>query len=189
MTFRLANLSVALLLLSAFGCASQQHAWSPRDNSAFTNVVQSRFEQSHPLAQSKELAAIADLPLGSDLEPIIDESASEVRAQSPDGSSTRSFGQFTQNNPVQSLQSPAYQYPETGQPSGGIVPSFVSGGAPASQGVGGFPIQGGGNQVPIGQNYTDYQNFADLDVFVGETRTGSIQLGGAFNSDLSLIHI
>jgi len=41
--------------------------------------------------------------------------------------------------------------------------------------------------VPVGQSYAELGNFADLDVFVGETRTGSIQLGGAFNSDNGIV--
>ncbi len=168
----------------------------PRDNSSFNDLVQTRFQQSHPVAQAKHLAAITD-----GIEPIIDESNStaanetsqQVRAQSPDNSSggfgqSGSFGQASQipaSGNGQGVQRTAYQYPENSQ-QGVISPSF---GLP-SENIGSpnelnsliQPYERGGNAaMPIGQNY------ADLDVFVGETQTGSINIGGAYNSDNGIV--
>ena len=183
---------MALLMLSAFGCASQQYAWSPKDNSAFTSLVQNRFEKSHPVAQSKHLESIAGIPADTELALSIDESAAEVRGQSPDGSSTRLSAPVA-SAAQRGFQNTAYQYPEAGQAGqtvqtvqtaqqGGLVPSFAPGQVSAGQGVpGAFAPQSDFSNVPIGQN------FADLDVFVGETRTGSIQLGGAYNSDNGVV--
>ncbi|MEM9409912.1 MAG: BamA/TamA family outer membrane protein [Planctomycetota bacterium] len=37
------------------------------------------------------------------------------------------------------------------------------------------------------QNYNDYYNYADLDVYVSETETGRINFGGAYNSDSGIV--
>lgn len=186
-TFRLASLGVALVVLASSGCVTSQGPFSPKDNTAFTNLVQARFEDSHPIAQSRDLNAIADVPVIEISEPVIaQETAQQVRAQSPDSSAAGSASRIPASGNGQGVQQTAYQYPDAGA-AGGIVPSFATGQSLAppvgfNQAPGQVPLN-----TPVGQSYADFGNFADLDVFVGETRTGSIQLGGAFNSDNGIV--
>lgn len=187
-TFRLASLGVALVVfLVCTGCASQNNIWSPRDNSTFTNLIQSRFNQSHPVAQSKQLAALAGDTNTSpvSLEAQVEETSQLIRTQSPDGSSFGQANQIPTSGNGGGARQTAYQYPQIDQPASGssvITPSFFdSAGIGAPNEPGPLSPQGYVNSMPIGQNY------ADLDVFVGETRTGSVQLGGAYNSDNGVV--
>lgn len=98
-----------------------------------------------------------------------------VRAQSP-VQQPQAVGQpFVDPN----VRPTTYQYPDT--------PALPPGQVPAAQlGTPTFP---GGIQQPYGpagtQNFP--QNYADLDVYVTETMTGKINLGGAYNSDNGLV--
>lgn len=181
---RLATLCVALFVFAGAGCAAQQQLSIPRDNSPFADLVKHRFQQSHPVAKSKHLAALT-----KGIEPIIEEpsasiaeeTSQQVRAQSPDGSGLRQPGQILGSGSAQAAQSTAYQYPGSAQ-QGAIIPDFGL----ASENIGSpnepNPLNPNGiGNIPIGQNY------ADLDVLVGETQTGSINIGGAYNSDNGIV--
>ena len=92
---------------------------------------------------------------------------------------------YRSQNPQDSgVRHTAYQFPETGSNSAVQSPSITTGSPNepgvlpntyAPSGVGTFPM-----------NYTD-QNFANLDVVVGETQTGRINFGGAYNSDNGIV--
>ena len=203
---QLATLCVALVMFAGTGCALQEQL-SPRDNSPFADLVMKRFQQSHPIAQSKHLAALTD-----DIEPIVEELAAtqqetdqDVRAQSPDNSSA--VGQASQipaTGNGQGVQQTAYKPQGSGSrsfaPTGGqtfapqtsFAPQTFA--APTAQNnfiqpnIGSATGQdffqqniGGVSNIPIGEN------FADLDVFVGETQTGSVNIGGAFNSENGIV--
>ena len=203
---QLATLCVALVMFAGTGCALQEQL-SPRDNSPFADLVMKRFQQSHPIAQSKHLAALTD-----GIEPIVEELAAtqqetdqDVRAQSPDNSSA--VGQASQipaTGNGQGVQQTAYKPQGSGSrsfaPTGGqtfapqtsFAPQTFA--APTAQNnfiqpnIGSATGQdffqqniGGVSNIPIGEN------FADLDVFVGETQTGSVNIGGAFNSENGIV--
>ena len=203
---QLATLCVALVMFAGTGCALQEQL-SPRDNSPFADLVMKRFQQSHPIAQSKHLAALTD-----GIEPIVEELAAtqqetdqDVRAQSPDNSSA--VGQASQipaTGNGQGVQQTAYKPQGSGSrsfaPTGGqtfapqtsFAPQTFA--APTAQNnfiqpnIGSATGQdffqqniGGVSNIPVGEN------FADLDVFVGETQTGSVNIGGAFNSENGIV--
>ena len=204
---QLATLCVALVMFAGTGCALQEQL-SPRDNSPFADLVMKRFQQSHPIAQSKHLAALTD-----GIEPIVEELAAtqqetdqDVRAQSPDNSSAV-VGQASQipaTGNGQGVQQTAYKPQGSGSrsfaPTGGqtfapqtsFAPQTFA--APTAQNnfiqpnIGSATGQdffqqniGGVSNIPVGEN------FADLDVFVGETQTGSVNIGGAFNSENGIV--
>ena len=197
---QLATLCVALVMFAGTGCALQQGLSSPRDNSPFADLVMQRFQQSHPVAKSKHLAALTE-----GIEPIVEEVAAtpqetsqQVRAQSPDNSS--GFGQASQiptSGNGQGVQQTAYKPQGSGSrsfaPPVGQSTFAQQGFAPAAQNfiqpnIGSATGQDffqpnlvGVSNIPIGQN------FADLDVIVGETQTGSVNIGGAFNSENGIV--
>lgn len=164
-----------MLMLFGSGCKLCNNCWSPRDNSAFTDLVQAQHLESHPVAQSVHLAAVSEDPeaISKVATASYEETVQEVRGQSPD-----SFGGSVTQNPAGAATS-SYQYPDASTP---IVPNFGSEtiGSPNELNPYNYS-QAGVNSLPIGQNY------ADLDVFVGETRTGSINIGGAYNSDNGIV--
>ena len=184
-TFSVALLCIAIVTFSSAGCSTLcDKSWSPRDNSVFTDLVQQRYQQSHPVAKSAHLKALAgDIKLASadvlaGVQESLEETSQQVRGQSPDGLGQAS--QIPASNNGGGVQRTAYQYPEVAQ-SGGIVPSFLSPNIGSPNEVSPFNAQGGVGSLPIGENY------ADLDVFVGETRTGSVNIGGAYNSDNGIV--
>ena len=84
----------------------------------------------------------------------------------------------------------AYQYPELGTPDRRLEGRLPPGNGLASPNIGSpnelnpliQPFERGGNApVPFPVNY------ADLDVYVSETETGSINFGGAYNSDNGIV--
>lgn len=175
---QLAALCIALAVFAGTGCALQDQLSSPRDTSPFADLVLQRHQQSHPIAQAKHLEALTEgIETLAKQEPLAavatKETTQQVRAQSPDG-----FG-FGGNQPR-----PSSAFPSGGQAvqQGAITPNF------ASQNIG-SPNQfdqfqnfnGGVSNLPIGQNY------ADLDIFIGETQTGSVNIGGAYNSDNGIV--
>ena len=193
-------------MFAGTGCALQEQL-SPRDNSPFADLVMKRFQQSHPIAQSKHLAALTD-----GIEPIVEELAAtqqetdqDVRAQSPDNSSA--VGQASQipaTGNGQGVQQTAYKPQGSGSrsfaPTGGqtfapqtsFAPqtfaaptaqnNFIQPNISSATGQDFFQQNiGGVSNIPIGEN------FADLDVFVGETQTGSVNIGGAFNSENGIV--
>jgi outer membrane protein insertion porin family len=185
---KLASLCVAMAIVASTGCAMQQQLSTSRGNNAFKDLVGKRFDQSHPVAQSKHLAALT-----KDIEPKIEETITtfeetteQVRAQSPDNTSGfNQASQISSNGNSGSVQRTAYQYPGS-VPQDAITPNFGQGfeniGSPNELNSAINPYAIGGNAgIPPGQNY------ADLDVFVGETQTGSINIGGAYNSDNGIV--
>jgi outer membrane protein insertion porin family len=185
---KLASLCVAMAIVASTGCAMQQQLSTSRGNNAFKDLVGKRFDQSHPVAQSKHLAALT-----KDIEPkieetitTVEETTEQVRAQSPDNTSGfNQASQISSNGNSGSVQRTAYQYPGS-VPQDAITPNFGQGfeniGSPNELNSAINPYAIGGNAgIPPGQNY------ADLDVFVGETQTGSINIGGAYNSDNGIV--
>ncbi len=187
---KLVSLCVVLAVFAGTGCAMQQQLSVPRGNGAFKDLVEKRFDQSHPVAQSKHLVALT-----KDITPLIEETAAvaeveettqQVRAQSPDNTSGFNQGSQSPSNSGGGGTSQAgYQYPDNSgqniiEPSFGFSENI---GSPNELNTSIAPYGGpGGNAgIPIGQNY------ADLDVFVGETQTGSINVGGAYNSDNGIV--
>ena len=88
------------------------------------------------------------------------------------------------------VKSVAYQYPELGTPDRRLEGRLPPGNGLASPNIGSpnelnpliQPFERGGNApVPFPVNY------ADLDVYVSETETGSINFGGAYNSDNGIV--
>ena len=85
-------------------------------------------------------------------------------------------------------QQTSYQYPELATPGGSTIP----GNGLPSPNIGNpnelnsiiQPFERGGNAPLVNELPT---NYADIDVFVTETQTGSINFGGAFNSDNGLV--
>ena len=84
----------------------------------------------------------------------------------------------------------AYQYPELGTPDRRLEGRLPPGNGLASPNIGSpnelnpliQPFERGGNApIPFPVNY------ADLDVYVSETETGSINFGGAYNSDNGIV--
>lgn len=189
---QLAALCIALAVFAGTGCALQDQLSSPRDTSPFADLVKQRYQQSHPIAQAKHLEALTEgIESLAQQEPLAavaaEETTQQVRAQSPDGfgyggSQTRPSSPFPAGGNGQVVQESAYQYPD-GSPQGAITPSFGSEniGSPNEYNPFQNYNQGGVANMPIGQNY------ADLDVFVGETQTGSVNIGGAYNSDNGIV--
>ncbi len=77
------------------------------------------------------------------------------------------------------IQQTAYQYPETGSGGNFQDPSITTG-SPNEPGV--LPNSNYGGGVA-----TFPQNYADLDIVLGETQTGRINFGGAYNSDNGIV--
>ena len=84
----------------------------------------------------------------------------------------------------------AYQYPELGTPDRRFEGRLPPGNGLASPNIGSpnelnpliQPFERGGNApIPFPANY------ADLDIYVSETETGSINFGGAYNSDNGIV--
>ena len=200
---QLATLCVALVMFAGTGCALQQGLSSPRQQSV-CRPGHARFQQSHPVAKSKHLAALTE-----GIEPIVEEVAAtpqetsqQVRAQSPDNSS--GFGRASQiptsrngQGNGQGVQQTAYKPQGSGSrsfaPPVGQSTFAQQGFAPAAQNfiqpnIGSATGQdffqqniNGVSNIPFGENY------ADLDVIVGETQTGSVNIGGAFNSENGIV--
>lgn len=201
---KLASLCIVMLMVAGPGCAMQQRLATSRGNGFFKELVAKRFEQSHPVAKSKHLAALT-----KDIEPVVEidtekatteiaestesllantiETTQQVRAQSPDNAGFSQGAQFSTGSGSRSLggvggtpaQSAAYQYPDSSQNV--ITPSFGNIGSPNELNTSIGQLRQGGPGVPLGQN------FADLDIFVGETQTGSVNIGGAYNSDNGIV--
>ncbi len=107
-------------------------------------------------------------PLASGMDGLI------VRKQSPDQDSfSQSVTYANQPQDGTAVQPAAYQYPELSS-QGGISNYFAS---PSPQ------IGGPGNYDPT----RPPMNYADLDIYLPETQTGRIQVGGAYNSDNGLV--
>ena len=100
------------------------------------------------------------------------------------GVTTGAYQQTQQDNGK--VKQVAFQYPELARPGGGRIP----GNGLASPNIGSpnelNPLvqsfeRGGNASIPFPTNY------ADLDIYVSETETGSINFGGAFNSDNGIV--
>lgn len=111
------------------------------------------------------------------------------RGQSPtqDGGAQRIGSTVT--NQGSGVRSTAYQYPETNsQPASLGNPLDISPFQNRSINTGSpnelYPLVQG--DAPSG-SVTFPQNYADLDIYVSETQTGRINIGGAYNSDNGLV--
>ncbi len=173
-----AGIAVAgFVLLMASGCAMQDKFTSSRDNSAFQNLVQDQYSKSHWVAKASHLVALTgdqEKSVQAKQEIVAAEIAAEIAAEPP------KFRAQSPDQPYQASQIPAsgsgggvqqtqYQYPENATGAFGL-PS-------PGTGIAGIDP----NSIPLGTN------FADIDVFVGETQTGSINVGGAYNSDNGIV--
>ncbi|HMP78523.1 MAG TPA: BamA/TamA family outer membrane protein, partial [Pirellulaceae bacterium] len=173
--------------LLATGCS----ALAPRDNQEFLSRSQAAWE--HYLAEG-----IAYTPETQGLE--IDHGQARVTSVVAENDDQRPFaketsqivrGQTPQDGPVQPA---AYQYPETYQspPPGSLfggptaapvqLPSIRTG-APNEL----YPLLQGVPPSGVGTYPLNYTNQADLDIYLSETQTGRINLGGAYNSDNGLV--
>lgn len=85
-------------------------------------------------------------------------------------------------------QQTSYQYPELATPGGSTIPGnrlpSPNIGSPNELNSIIQPFERGGNAAFPSEFPT---NYADIDVYVTETQTGSINFGGAFNSDNGLV--
>lgn len=119
-------------------------------------------------------------------EPAMSDQTTFYRSQNPQDSSAAQIPTTADTN--SRLQQTAAQFSEPGSsvPNGGTQESRYP--YPTID-VDGFnnansllnPTIGPGNSTPFPQNY------ADLDIYLSETETGRINIGGAFNSDSGLV--
>ena len=185
---------LGVILFASTGCSLNERLAS-RSNLAFQELISQRHADSHSVAKATNLQRY--LPQENDSElssqrtiasKAMISSSDTVRAQSPDVTYNQNQAQRI---PAQSgggsVQQTAYQYPE-GSAQGAVTPVF---GLP-SENIGSpnelnplvQPGTNGGNAMPVG---SDFFNYADLDVFVSETQTGSVNIGGAYNSDNGIV--
>ena len=149
------------------------------------NVSTANLQSQNTTTGAAELPAFE--PEGD--RPQISKPTTLYRFQSPqDNILIPSSTSSNQNN----VQQTAAQFPESGNqlqgnltPNSGFqVPSINTGSPNESNPI--FPFN-----APSGNNGTFPQNFpanyADLDVYLSETSTGRINIGGAFNSDSGLV--
>jgi len=182
-TVHVASLCIAIVVFFGTGCSLCDKCWSPRDNSAFTDLVQKRYLQSHPVSQKVHLTSLVGdfKPVSAGIAASVEATAQQVRAQSPDNTNGFGYGTGSQipATGAGGAQQSTYQYPDQ---QGAIIPNFgLTENVGSPNEIGSFLPQGAVSSMPIGQNY------ADLDVFVGETRTGSVNIGGAYNSDNGIV--
>ena len=103
-------------------------------------------------------------------------SASVIRGQSPQQPVQTNGQTIVDPN----LRPTTYQYPDT--------PPLPPGQLPGAQiGTPTFPQSGITQSYGPAGNQSFPQNYADLDVYVTETMTGKINIGGAYNSDNGLV--
>jgi outer membrane protein insertion porin family len=152
-----------------------------------------------------------DTPIVVEKSTVVSDRTVTMRAQSPGAANGFGFPEqtipsYTPNNQNaaygQSYQQPvatdgngqavgqqtAYQYPELATPGGSTIP----GNGLPSPNIGSpnelnpliQPFERGGNAAYPSEFPT---NYADIDVYVTETQTGSINFGGAYNSDNGLV--
>lgn len=128
-----------------------------------TSVVKSAFQVGALSAPTSESASQST-------------SAPVIRGQSPQ-QPVQTTGQ-TIVDP--NLRPTTYQYPDT--------PALPPGQIPGAQiGTPTFPQSGITQSYGPAGNQSFPQNYADLDVYVTETMTGKINIGGAYNSDNGLV--
>jgi outer membrane protein insertion porin family len=144
---------------------------------------------------SPGLPVRAEAPQASPLTPVAvlpeePSAANTVRSQSPDGgtggvvTAGGTWQEGGKGSPEGQVQPASYQYPELGAQQPG-----VPGPGPLSTFRTGSPNElfpGVQSTAPSGVA-TFPQNYADLDIYVTESQTGRINVGGAYNSDNGLM--
>ena len=157
--------------------AKTQNSFAPtstaQNNSAFQQVA---FQQPTSQQQTIQQPTTEQATVGQ---------TTLFRAQSPDQGVQR-IG--TVDNTNGTVGRTKYQYPETQGPPGVSQIQFptIGTGSPNEP----LPIlqrNAPGGSAPFPQIPQLPQNFADLDVFVSETQTGRINVGGAFNSENGIV--
>jgi len=204
-------LTAAISVVLSSGCAHT--CCGP--NQLTTNLRSTEYQLPSELTGRVTPSALAhylpaESPIDLEDKPAGSDRRVSLRAQSPEGagfgfpdkaipsytptSQNPSFGQSFQQPVVTSGngqvvgQQTSYQYPELATPGGSTIP----GNGLPSPNIGSpnelnsiiQPFERGGNAAYPSELPS---NYADIDVYVTETQTGSINFGGAFNSDNGLV--
>ena len=187
-------------------------AQSPQDNSfsgfGFPTGSKTAFSSQQAAATSSPTTTQATSQSADQNQfsptPVTSSAASQVAARlkaQADDSNRAGFGDsgsggvttsdYQQSNQdTGKVKQVAYQYPELATPDRRLEGRLPPGNGLASPNIGSpnelnpliQPFERGGNApVPFPANY------ADLDVYVAETETGSINFGGAYNSDNGIV--
>ena len=151
----------------------------PARNAANLSYV--NFEQQQDSETRDAPVRSAKIPTEFDTSPVV------YRGQSPQG--VQQIG-TTPNSGGSGVRQATFQNPETQVRAPGVIfdPTDTSRIQTPSISTGGpselYPLLQG--NAPSG-SVTFPQNYADLDVYLSETQTGRINIGGAFNSDNGLV--
>ncbi len=173
-------------LAVAAGCASQRN-YAPTSN---LPVTEAWFPAAATSESPQRLVRAQDPGPNYSQAPTLPPGTT-VYSNDPYATTLRPPTPQTPTNPAPTFAAPAGQPPATGFPQeGGVVQQPVG---PTNLNPTPLPQVGDPNaisplpgpaQFGVGQNYFD--NTADLDIYVQESMTGRVMIGGAYNSDAGL---